>query len=226
MVVPHELMNSGEPPRGKSTTFATKDKAWPKFMKPRTMGIKTVGFTETSPKPAGFEQAMVPAAAQSSELTQAGASSVNTVTSFEPQVDNFLDLNDCSEEDYFRESEKHMKDLQLTLTKFTQTLVKRGLAQNLGIEIKEPHEYTMNNVIDIAQRVQQRHASSEGIAAGSLGLIHKCFRQAVKKKGILNNLLSFIPSDSYSSVICGGFTLILGVSTSLCILEELYLTMD
>lgn len=219
MVVPHQLMNSGEPPRGKSTTLANKDKAWPKFMKPRTMGNKTVGFMETSPKPKpkpSLEKSMVSAAAQSSELTKVGAgrvASVTTVTSTEPGVDNFLDLNNCSEEDYFRESEKHMKDLELTLTNFSQTLVKRGLARELGIEIKEPHQYTMQNVLDIAQRVQQKHASPEGIAAGSLGLIHKCFRQAVKKKGILNNLLSFIPSDSYSSVICGGFTLILGVST-------------
>lgn len=218
MVVPHELMNPSELPLGKSTTLANRDKAWPKFMKPRTMGNKTVGFMETSPKP-GPEQALVPVAAQNSELSKAGSSSATAVAAVEAEVDSFLTLNDYPAEDYFRESEKHMKELQLTLTKFTQTLVKRGLAQELGIEIKEPHQYTMQNVMDIAQRVQQRHANSDSVAAGSLGLIRKCFRQAVKKKGILNNLLSFIPSDSYSSVICGGFTLILGVSMyafSLC----------
>lgn len=163
-------------------------------MRPRTTGNKTVGFMETD-----SEQALVPSVAQSNELSKV------------PDVDSLMSVDECPAEDYFRESEKHMKELQLTLTNFTQTLVKRGLARDLGIEIKEPHQYTMQSVLEIAQLVQQRHASSDAMAAGCVGRIRKCFRQAVKKQGILNNLLGFIPSDSYSSVICGGFTLILGV---------------
>lgn len=199
-LAPHELMNSDEPPRGKSTTLANRDNARPRFMKPRTTGSgKTVGFMETE---TGSEQAgaLVSSAAQRRELL-----------SKVPDVDSLMSVDECPAEDYFRESEKHMTELQLTLTNFTQTLVKRGLARDLGIQIMEPHQYTMQSVLEIAQLVQQRHASTDGMAAGCLGRIRKCFRQAVKKQGILNNLLGFIPSDSYSSVICGGFTLILGV---------------
>lgn len=216
MAAPHELMACGKAPRGKSTTFTNNDKAWPKFMT-RTAISKNVGFEEDALRSAAAEQAVVPAhaSAQCTALSKAEGSLATATAPFGSQVDNFMALNDCPADVYFRESEKHMQELQLTLTKFTETLVKRGLTQELGIEIKKPNEYTMQNVIDIAQRVQQRHASSDGATKNSLGLIRKCFRQAIKKQGILNNLLNFIPSDSYSSVICGGFTLILGVRLSL-----------
>lgn len=104
-----------------------------------------------------------------------------------------------------------MEKFQATLNSFTQTLVKRGLGKQLNIEIKDPQHYTMNDVLEITQRVQKRHADADSRAFGSLKVIRKCFRQAVKSQGILSNLLNFLPSDCYSSVICGGFTIILGV---------------
>jgi hypothetical protein len=104
-----------------------------------------------------------------------------------------------------------MGKFKLTLESFCKTLRKRDIAMQLGITIKEPEQYTLHDVLDTALKLQQKHENNEQTPS-YLRVIRKCFKQAVNHKGSLHSLLSFVPNDSYGSVICGGFTIILGVS--------------
>jgi len=115
------------------------------------------------------------------------------------------------EAECYKQSTKGMKQFQDTLTSFCTTLKKRKLDSKLGIEIKEPKDYTMQDVLLIAARINSEHEDSG--TTGCMRIIRKCFNAAENHEGTLNNLLSFAPTDIYGSVLCGGFTLILAVSS-------------
>lgn len=66
-------------------------------------------------------------------------------------------------------------------------------------------------MIQIADKVYERHKNAEDVKSCT-GAIRKCFRFVGKNASPLQGLLNFVPSDSYGSVISGGFTVILAVS--------------
>jgi hypothetical protein len=120
-------------------------------------------------------------------------------------------LINYSETDYYKESNKQMNEFQGTLKAFCQTLKKRKLDSKLGIEIKEPKDYKMTDVLSIAKMIYDENERSVNTRS-CMRAIRKCFQATARHEGTLKNLLNFIPGDIYGSVISGGFTIILAVS--------------
>lgn len=112
--------------------------------------------------------------------------------------------------DYFKESEEKVAKFKNTLSQFCKTLEERKLGKKLGIEIKDPDDYKMQDVLNVAQELQSKHQDDK-TSKGYLGKIRRCFRRLLEHRGILHNILSFIPNDSYGSAISGGFAIILAV---------------
>ncbi|KAI1409798.1 hypothetical protein F5Y13DRAFT_203191 [Hypoxylon sp. FL1857] len=122
-----------------------------------------------------------------------------------PEIDRFVSASDPPEPDYFKESEKKMARFKNTLSRFCKTLEERKLGRKLGIAIKEPDDYKIHDVLKITDELKLKHDDKKGY----LGKIRHCFRRVVKQRGILHSILGFLPNDTYSSAICGGFTMIL-----------------
>lgn len=160
----------------------------------RTISNSAVEFLETRPEQAfGSEVAgiIAPQAPQ-----------------YAPEIDRFITASGHAEPDYFKESEERMTRFKKTLSQFCKTLEERKLGKKLGIDIKNPSDYKMQDVLSIAQELQQRRGDDKA-AKGCLDKIHRCFRRLAEQRGTLHNLLSFLPNDTYGSPICGGFTVIL-----------------
>lgn len=102
-----------------------------------------------------------------------------------------------------------MREFQITLRKFHEHLQKRR-DKDHSLELKDPSEYTFKDVLEITTRLHEEHKNA-GEVKNCMGLIRRMFRHAGEKSSTLENLLSFVPSDTYGSVICGGFTMILTV---------------
>ncbi|KAI1142731.1 hypothetical protein F5Y05DRAFT_129175 [Hypoxylon sp. FL0543] len=122
------------------------------------------------------------------------------------EIDKFVSTSDLPEPDYFKESEEKMVRFKSTLSKFCKTLEERKLGKKLNIAIKESGDYNIQDVLRVAKELQLKHLDDQ---KGYLGKIRHCFRRLVKHRGVLHSILSFLPNDTYSAPICGGFTMIL-----------------
>lgn len=87
--------------------------------------------------------------------------------------------------------------------------------QRFDVEIKDADKYTLNDVLKIAQVVQQNHKDADKVHS-SMGRIRKFFRASGRNASTFQKLLAFVPNETYGSIICGGFTIILGVSKMRC----------
>ncbi|OCL12018.1 hypothetical protein AOQ84DRAFT_421489 [Glonium stellatum] len=87
----------------------------------------------------------------------------------------------------------------------------KKLDQRLGITIKEPKEYKLEDVILIARKIYDSSEASKNTHA-CMRVIRRFFVSVTKHKSTLENILSLAPTDLYGSLISGGFTLILAVS--------------
>lgn len=74
-------------------------------------------------------------------------------------------------------------------------------------------QYGFEDVVNIATKLKDRHEDVDQVKT-CMNRIRSGFRSIGRKKGVLANMLSFAPNDSYGIVICGGFTVILGVRSS------------
>lgn len=113
--------------------------------------------------------------------------------------------------DYYAESKKRVRLFEETLERFCKTLEKHDLAKKMDITLKKPNEYNLTDVIRIADKVYEKHKTAADVQSCT-GKIRKCFRLVGKNASPLQCLLKFVPSDTYGSVISGGFTVILAVS--------------
>ncbi|XDG07176.1 hypothetical protein ABKA04_006791 [Annulohypoxylon sp. FPYF3050] len=169
-------------------------RSWSGLMRSNTISNSAVEFLETRP-----EQAFGAEVAQ-----MIGPQSPQ----YAPEIDKFVAASEFNEPDYFKESEEKVAKFKKTLSQFCKTLEERKLGKKLGIEIKDPDDYKMQDVLTIAQELQSKHQDDK-TSKGYLGKIRRCFRRLLEHRGVLHNMLSFIPNDSYGSAISGGFTIIL-----------------
>lgn len=183
-------------------------------MRPRVLANSAVEFIETQP-----EKAFGQEVAERLEGQQP--------VQYVPQFDAFVPESDYPQfvftldyigglspnddrENYFKESQERSAQFQNTLSEFCKTLRKQHLDRTLGIQLKEPRLYTLKDVVEIAQKLQERKQQSES-SSGYLTKIRKFF---LRERGPLQSMLSFVPNDSYGSLISGGFAMILAVSAS------------
>lgn len=116
-----------------------------------------------------------------------------------------------SSENHYETSAKTLEDFKKTLELFKTTLRQNKVGEKLNIELKD--QYCFEDVVDIATRLKDGNEGDNSVST-CMTKIKKAFRSIGKRKGILANLLSFAPNDSYGIIFCGGFTVILGVRTS------------
>lgn len=90
-------------------------------------------------------------------------------------------------------------------------LIKKHQGSGLDLEIKSPTDYKVEDVLEIVEKIAKKHRGEEKIE-GFRGKVRRLFLTVGSNKSILDNLISFVPNDSYGSIISGGFTIILGVS--------------
>jgi hypothetical protein len=102
-----------------------------------------------------------------------------------------------------------MLEFQMTLRKFHEHLEKRKDKDN-SIKLKNPSDYTFKDVLEITTKLHEDHKSA-GQVKTCMGLVRRLFRGAGENSSTLERLLAFVPNDTYGSVICGGFSMILSV---------------
>lgn len=112
-------------------------------------------------------------------------------------------------ENHYETSAKTLEDFKKTLETFKKTLRKNRVDQKLNIELKD--QYGFEDVVNIATRLKNRNEGDDSVST-CMTKIKSAFRSIGNRKGVLANLLSFAPNDSYGIVFCGGFTVILGVN--------------
>lgn len=103
-----------------------------------------------------------------------------------------------------------MRQFQETLQKFAKTLQSRKVFKNLNIEPRDPANYDLHYVLDIASSIHENKEGAENTRSIK-SFAKKCFRGVNKHKTTLECLFSMVPNDIYGSAISGGFSLILAV---------------
>lgn len=116
-------------------------------------------------------------------------------------------------EKYYQASRDKRKEFEALLTDFSKLIDDRQLQKRLQVKSKGLNEYRMQDVLEIAEMVQTTHGNKSKVREHT-AILRKCFASVGRNQGAVNNLLKFIPNDTYGSVICGGFTMILTVILS------------
>ncbi|KAH7031627.1 uncharacterized protein B0I36DRAFT_324332 [Microdochium trichocladiopsis] len=126
---------------------------------------------------------------------------------FVPELDRFVPPDEITKPDYYEESQTKLLQFRQTLEAFQRTLTDRRLGERYDVQVKET--YTIQDVLAIAQTIQERHEGAEEVHS-CMGKIRKFFRASGRNASTLQRFLEFVPNGDYTSVICGGFTVILG----------------
>ncbi|KAK8042369.1 hypothetical protein PG994_012852 [Apiospora phragmitis] len=138
-----------------------------------------------------------------------GAEVAETSSEFVPGRDRFGDNENIPDQDYHKESRERLEQFKKTLAAFQQNLIDRKVDTKFDVTIKDAQDYTLDDVLQIANTVQERHKKLDNVNKCTRG-IKKLFRATGRNASTFKKLLAFVPSDAYGSVICGGFTMILG----------------
>ncbi|KAK7956485.1 uncharacterized protein PG986_005707 [Apiospora aurea] len=139
-----------------------------------------------------------------------GAEIVETSSpEFAPGYDHSGGSENVFEQDYHKESRERLEQFKKTLAAFQQNLIDRKVDTRFGITIKDAQDYTLDDVLQIASTVQERNKKLHNVSKCTSG-IKRLLRATGRNASTFKKLLGFVPSDAYGSVICGGFTMILG----------------
>lgn len=145
---------------------------------------------------------------------------------FVPELDRFLPRDEITQQDYFVESQKRVEKFKETLALFQKNLVDRKVDRRYEIAIKDANSYTLQDVLQIAKIVQKKHSDADQVHS-CMGRLKKFFHATGRNASTFKRLLAFVPDDVYGSVICGGFTVILGTLERLETLRtDMYTALD
>ncbi|KAK6088731.1 hypothetical protein SCUP234_00611 [Seiridium cupressi] len=138
-----------------------------------------------------------------------GAELAETSPEFVPELDRFVMRDQVPPQDHFAESQKQVEKFKQTLALFQKNLIQRKVDQKYEIEIRDANSYTLEDVLKIAQTVQKKHKDADQVHS-CMGRLKKFFHATGRNATTFKRLIAFVPDDVYGSVICGGFTIILG----------------
>ncbi|CAI6342067.1 unnamed protein product [Periconia digitata] len=131
---------------------------------------------------------------------------------YEPLRDRFIAKDFALRgKDQNTQSKEKLKDLESTLSRFAKILKERGCDDQLGIVLKEPTNYQLEDVLSVTESIQKNYRDAENVKT-TMGVIRKFFRKSGEHHGQLSRLLKFVPNDNYGAIILGGFTLIIGAA--------------
>lgn len=106
-----------------------------------------------------------------------------------------------------------MIEFRQTLTRFNETLKKKRIFHRLGIPARDPTDFDIDYVLSIAVSVNEWSQKSDEFSVCKRFAREFCHK-AGRNKNILWGLINLAPTDSYASLISGGFTIALAVSLS------------
>ncbi|KAL1862621.1 hypothetical protein Daus18300_008418 [Diaporthe australafricana] len=106
-----------------------------------------------------------------------------------------------------------MEEFQKILKRFTETLQKKKVFSRLGIPLRDPLDFDLEYVLSIASKISEWRDKSEDVNA-CVRFARKCWQKATKNKDVLSGLISLTPTDTYGSLISGGFTFVLAAMES------------
>jgi len=101
--------------------------------------------------------------------------------------------------------------------KFKQSLVRLGgllkkekVEEKLGISLKDPEKYTVQDILEITAALQARKNNDRKMG-GCMNRLQNVFRAVARRGDLAKKVVSFVPNDVYGSIACGGITMILAV---------------
>ncbi|KAK8127898.1 hypothetical protein PG984_009006 [Apiospora sp. TS-2023a] len=129
-----------------------------------------------------------------------GADVAETSPEFVPELDRFVAKNDVPDLHYYEKSREKFEQFQQTLTAFRQNLIDRKVDTRFGIAIKDVQEYTFQDVLQIANTVQQRNKNLDNVHKCTKG-VKSFFRTVGRNASTFKKLLAFAPNDIYGSAL-------------------------
>jgi hypothetical protein len=81
--------------------------------------------------------------------------------------------------------------------------------RDIDIEIRDPKDFDLAYILQAMEKIEQHKDKEQSYRP----FIKKCCRKYESNKSIVKGILGLVPNDLYGSLISGGFTLILAVST-------------
>ncbi|EPE35642.1 hypothetical protein GLAREA_11342 [Glarea lozoyensis ATCC 20868] len=167
-------------------------------LRSRVLSNSAAEFVETRAGPAIANQ-----------MIRANGQAEDMAPEFVSELDKFLPKEDIPDDaNIYKYSTEQLERFQDILNNFCETLKRQKVDKKLGIELKDPTDYTFSDVLSIARELYDKKEGPQNTKS-CMGTIRRCFRAAERHEGALKTLLSFVPSDAYGSMICGGFTLVM-----------------
>ncbi|KAI0023982.1 hypothetical protein F4780DRAFT_798216 [Xylariomycetidae sp. FL0641] len=138
---------------------------------------------------------------------------------FDQAAGKFMLEGHSSNDDYFQESYQRMNGVKVQLQNLGNSLRSKKGIRDLNIIIKEPHQFTPKDAVDIAQRVQNAHERLD--TAGRCNkYLRTCARWIGDNASGLEKFLKFIPDSPYSSIVYGTFGMVLAAAAVLSTARE------
>ncbi|KAK8080256.1 hypothetical protein PG997_008074 [Apiospora hydei] len=130
-----------------------------------------------------------------------GAEIVETSSpEFVPGYDHSGGSENAFEQDYHKESRERLEQFKKTLVAFQKNLIDRKVDTRFGITIKDAQDYTLDDVLQIANTVQERNKKLDNVNKCTSG-IKRLFRATGRNASTFKKLLAFVPSDAYGSAL-------------------------
>ncbi|KAK3328994.1 hypothetical protein B0H66DRAFT_526386 [Apodospora peruviana] len=128
---------------------------------------------------------------------------------FAPEIDQFASKeNNIQNAEFYESSQKSRVAFSQTLRRLIAMLKERNVEAQLGIVFKDPSEFTLRYLLQIANKIQEHRENTDKTRACK-NFIRSCCRKMEDNKHVVEGILSLVPSDIYGSVISGGFALIM-----------------
>jgi len=118
-----------------------------------------------------------------------------------------------SHEKLQEESKKDSQAFQRSLERFIAVLRERKVDTQLGIELKDAKDFTMDYVLELIRKIGERKENGSKTQACK-NFVNKYCRKIEDHKGVIEGILGLVPTDIYGSLLSGGFSLILVVSSA------------
>ncbi|KAI4601826.1 hypothetical protein KJ359_010691 [Pestalotiopsis sp. 9143b] len=135
---------------------------------------------------------------------------------FVPEIDGFapkgVKLNAAI---LYSKSQSSMETFRdVTMRRLVTTLKKAHVEERLGVTLKDPSEFDVEYILGIVGKL--RDAKDAPSTKSCKNFIRSCYRRVEDNRGVIGEILEMVPGDIYGSVLSGGFSLILTVSTLYC----------
>ncbi|KAI1083012.1 hypothetical protein F5B20DRAFT_528212 [Whalleya microplaca] len=108
----------------------------------------------------------------------------------------------------YKQSPKHMVTFRQTLQRLVVILKDRNVDIPLDISIEKPSNLTIDGVLKIVNKIEEGRNNSAKIRSCK-NFIRRCYRKVEDNRDVIGTIITMLPTDSYGSLISGGFTLIM-----------------